>query len=173
MRVARRDDPRRALARCKTRHCPGGAERVGDREPMDDALAYESLRQIGGQRRLAAPQMGRAGHLDLDAVTLIRRGPRAIAAAPFGETAQRRGILGEFGRAGREPRQERQRIGERHARCEPFGRGRRVHRREKSSSACREHRGERRFISFFRPPRAGGGPGRLRIACSGFPPSRE
>ena len=68
---------------------------------MGDVLAREPPRQIGGEFRLAAPEMRRAGHLDLDAIGPIRRGPRTVAATPLGEPAQGGGVLG--GRQGDVP----------------------------------------------------------------------
>jgi len=88
---------------------------------MDDCLTRQAPGKIGGKGFFAVPEMGGAGGFDLDAVGAIRRGPRAIAAAPFGEPGQRRSIGGGVGRGGGEPGQEGQRIGQWHARSEPGG----------------------------------------------------
>ena len=80
----------RSPSRRKAGQCPGGADRVGDGDPAGDAPTAEPGHEIGGERGLAAPQMGRAGDLDLDPVGAVGGGPRAVAAAPFGQPPQRR-----------------------------------------------------------------------------------
>ncbi len=131
----------------KAGQCPGGAERVGDGDRRGDALALEAGRQIGGEGALAAPQMGRAGDLDPHPVRAVGRGPRAVAAAPFGQPAQRRHIFGRLGRGGGEAGQKGERVGQRHSRGEAGGGGCRVDRGEQPPPGGLDHRGERRLLS--------------------------
>ena len=91
----------------KAGQCPGGADRVGDGDPAGDALPAEPGHKIGGELGLAAPQMRRAGDLDLYPVGAVGGGPWAVAAAPFGQPPQRRRILGGLGRGGGEAGQQR------------------------------------------------------------------
>ena len=63
------------------------AQRTGDRDPVRDALPREAARQIGRELVLAAPQMGAAGNLDLDAVA--RRRERSTGCS--GRTIRRAG----------------------------------------------------------------------------------
>ncbi len=82
------------------------AQRAGDRDPVRDALTCEAARQIGREPVLAAPQMGAAGNLDLDAICTVGSGPWAVAAAPFGEPGQRCGVGRRLGRRGQQLRHE-------------------------------------------------------------------
>ncbi len=114
---------------------------------MRDVLAQEAPREIGGERRLAAPQMGAAGDLELDAVSAVRGGPRAVAGAPFGEPVERRGIGFRRGRRGGEGGQKGQRVGQRHARSQPGRRRRGIDRGKKAPPARRGDSGEGRLVS--------------------------
>ena len=105
----------------KAGQCPGGARacrrsRCGRRCAGGRAGAARSAASAASPpHRWAA-----AGDLDLDAVRPVGRGPRAVAAAPFGQPGQRSGILRGLGR--RRWRGRAERTAHRPAACP--GRGR-------------------------------------------------
>ncbi len=146
-RVPRRQDHDALTRLRKAGQCPGSAERVGNGDTGGDALAIESGHQIGGEGGLPTPEMSRAGDLDPHPVRAIGRGPRAVAAAPFGQPAQRRHIFGGLGCGGGETGQKRERIGQRHSRGKAGGGSCRVDRGEQSPAGGLDHRGEWSILS--------------------------
>ena len=107
-------------------------------------------REILQQRVLAAGEMRAAGDVEPDALAARRivcpvtvysldrtvdRGPGRIAAAPVGQPRQRRRIARRIGRSHDELRQQRARIGNRHAGQDAGGTGIRIGHRDERAAA--------------------------------------
>ncbi len=131
----------------KAGRCPGGAERVGNGDAAGNMSAIEPGHKIDGERSFPAPEMGGAGDLDPHSVYSVGRGPRTVAAAPFGQPPQRGGILGRLRRDGDEAREKGERVRQRHPRRKTSRSRSRVDRSEQPPSGGIDHRGERDLVS--------------------------
>ena len=117
--AARRHDLHRIIAVAGER--PGGAGRIGDRCGHGQALAAQPGKQVRAQRRLAAEQMGAAGHVQPEGtaagarMAAIDGDVGRIALAPRGEILEQPGIGGGIGGPHLERRHHRAGIGQHHA----------------------------------------------------------
>ena len=68
-----------------TRHTPGAADRVCNRDPDAQTLLREPRDQIAGERRFAAEQMRATGDVEQQAIRRIEADQRRIAVAPIGD----------------------------------------------------------------------------------------
>ena len=132
------------------RNAPGAAGHVGDGHARAQTQGGKPGDDIAAKRRLAAEEMGAAGHVEHDARGRIDPDQRGVAVAPVGDRLEQAQVGRRIAWRDLQRRMAGARIGERRADREAQARGRIVHRRDAQRAFDHVRDDERRALAFIR-----------------------